>query len=101
MVNVKSNVNVKIDKNIKTQAVDLLSRMGIDQTTAIEMFYRKIIVERRLPFQPEPLPATGEKLFKVLQNKNMKIVELESDGKGNIIIDKEKTPELYDWGVNG
>ena len=101
MGNEKSNVNVKINKNIKTQAVELLSRMGIDQTTAIEMFYRKIIVERRLPFQPEPLPTTGEKLFKVLQNKNMKIVELESDGKGNIIIDKEKTPELYDWGVNG
>jgi DNA-damage-inducible protein J len=101
MVNAKSNVNVKINKNIKTQAVDLLSRMGIDQTTAIEMFYRKIIVERRLPFQPEPLLTPGEKLFKVLQNKNMEIVELESDGKGNIIIDKEKTPELYDWGVNG
>jgi DNA-damage-inducible protein J len=101
MINAKSNVNVKIDKNIKTQAVDLLSRMGIDQTTAIEMFYRKIIVERRLPFQPEPLPAPDEKLIKALQNKKIQIVELESDGKGNIIIDKEKNPELYDWGVNG
>jgi DNA-damage-inducible protein J len=98
---IKANVNVKIDKGIKIQAVDLLSRMGIDQTTAIEMFYRKIIVERRLPFQPEPLPTPDEKLIKALQNKKMQIVELESDGKGNIIIDKKKQSELYDWGVNG
>ena len=101
MINTKSNVNVKIDKSTKVQAVDLLSRMGIDQTTAIEMFYRKIIVERRLPFQPEPLPPLDEKLIRTLQNKKMQIVELESDGKGNIIIDKKKDPELYDWGING
>ncbi|GHV90936.1 hypothetical protein AGMMS50268_14390 [Spirochaetia bacterium] len=48
------------------------------------MFYRKIIVERHLPFQPEPLPTPDEKLIKALRNRNIQIVELESDGKGNI-----------------
>ena len=49
---IKANVNVRIDSNIKELASKLLDRMGLDQTTAIEMFYRQIIAERRLPFQP-------------------------------------------------
>ena len=48
----KSNVNVKIDAEVKEKASKLLSCMGLDQTTAIEMFFRQIIAERRLPFQP-------------------------------------------------
>jgi len=48
----KTNVNVKIDAWVKESATILLDRMGIDQTTAIDMFYRQIIAEQRLPFQP-------------------------------------------------
>jgi len=40
MTTTKSNVNVKIDSAIKETATMLLERMGIDQTTAIDMFYR-------------------------------------------------------------
>jgi len=40
MTNTKSNINVKIDTEIKEQAAQLLGRMGIDQTTAIDMFFR-------------------------------------------------------------
>ncbi|MDR1837706.1 MAG: type II toxin-antitoxin system RelB/DinJ family antitoxin, partial [Treponema sp.] len=47
MANGKSKVNVKIDKNVKELATQLLERMGLDQTTAIDMFYRQIITERR------------------------------------------------------
>jgi len=43
MVATKSNVNVKIDTVVKETATMLLDRMGIDQTTAIDMFYRQII----------------------------------------------------------
>jgi len=48
MIATKSNVNVKIDTTVKETATMLLGRMGIDQTTAIDMFYRQIIAERRL-----------------------------------------------------
>ena len=40
MSNGKTNVNVRIDTDIKELATQLLGRMGIDQTTAIAMFYR-------------------------------------------------------------
>ena len=63
MQTAKSTINVKIDTNVKEAAVSLLTRMGLDQTTAIDMFYRKIIASKTIPFQPEPLPTTGEQLL--------------------------------------
>ncbi|GHV17278.1 hypothetical protein FACS18949_14170 [Clostridia bacterium] len=97
----KANVNVKIDASVKDLATQFLTRMGIDQTTAIDMFYRQIIRERGLPFQPKVEPTLEEQLVAAVAAKNIPTVELESDGKGNIIIDKDKHPELYDWAVNG
>ncbi|MCL2152131.1 MAG: type II toxin-antitoxin system RelB/DinJ family antitoxin [Oscillospiraceae bacterium] len=101
MPSAKSTVNVKIDTDIKEAAANLLARMGIDQTTAIDMFYRKIIAVRALPFQPEPLPTTGEQLLAAIKRKGIPNITLPADENGHAFIDKEKHPELYDWAVNG
>ena len=97
----KSNVNVKIDASVKEQASQLLERMGIDQTTAIDMFYRQIITERRLPFQPTVAQTYKEQLLDIINQKKIpsRMVDVNSDG--HIIVDKAKDPELYDWAVNG
>ena len=98
----KSNVNVKIDSDIKELATSILSLMGIDQTTAIDMFYRQIIKEHRLPFQPAALIRTlDEQIIEAALNKNPKRVSLPVDENGNVIIDKEKHPDIYEWAVNG
>jgi len=101
MSNAKSNINVKIDTEIKEQAAWLLGRMGIDQTTAIDMFFRQIIAERRLPFQPAVNLTLDEQIITAALKADLKKVELMADADGNILIDKEKNPEIYDWAVNG
>jgi len=101
MVATKSNVNVKIDTAVKETATMLLDRMGIDQTTAIDMFYRQIIAERRLPFQPVVAPTLEEQLTIAIAKRNIPRVKLDADGNGNAIVDKDKHPEIYDWAVNG
>jgi DNA-damage-inducible protein J len=101
MATSKSNVNVKIDTAVKELATQLLKRMGIDQTTAIDMFYRQIIKERRLPFQPEAAMTLDEQLIAAIEAKNKPSVRLETDENGNVIIDREKHPQLYDWAKNG
>lgn len=101
MVTSKSNVNVKIDTAVKEAATILLERMGIDQTTAIDMFYRQIIAERRLPFQPTAAPSLEEQLTTAIAKKNIPRVKLEADENGYAIVDKDKHPEIYDWAVNG
>jgi len=99
--NAKSTINVKIDADVKKTAAALLARMGIDQTTAIDMFYRKIIAVKTIPFQPEPLPTTGEQLLTAIKRKNIPNVMLPADENGHAFIDKEKHPDLYEWAVKG
>ena len=101
MPNTKSTVNVKIDANVKEVAAALLARMGIDQTTAIEMYYRKIIAVKALPFQPEPIPSTGEQLLAAIKRKGIPNITLPADKNGHAFIDKEKHPDLYDWAIKG
>jgi len=101
MANGKSNVNVKIDKNVKELATQLLGRMGLDQTTAIDMFYRQIITERRLPFQPATAQSYGEQILNIIKYKNIPNITLPADENGNAFIDREQHPELYDWAVIG
>ena len=101
MISAKSNVNVKIDAHIKERATQLLERMGIDQTTAIDMFFRQIIAENRLPFQPTVAQTYGEQMLDIIKRRNIPNITLPADENGNAYIDKERYPELYDWAVNG
>ena len=97
----KSSVNVKIDSNVKTLATRIFERMGIDQTTAIDMYYRQVIKEQRLPFQPAAALSLEEQIIAAALKRNPKRVFLPTDENGNVIIDKEKHPDIYDWAVNG
>jgi antitoxin component of RelBE/YafQ-DinJ toxin-antitoxin module len=74
--------------------------MGLDQTTAIDMFYRQIITERRLPFQPTA-ESYGGQLLNIIRNKNIPNITLPADENGSAFIDREQHPELYDWAVIG
>ena len=101
MATTKSNVNVKIETGVKELATQLLTQMGLDQTTAIDMFYRQIIAEKRLPFQPIVNPTLHEQIAAAIVTKNIPRVRLEVDENGHTFVDKEKHPDLYDWVVNG
>jgi len=104
MATTKANLNIKIDKGVKNIAAQILSSMGLDHTTAIEIYYRQIIKERRLPFQPESSLTLDEQLAAAIEARNIPHVKLDTDANGNIIIDervKEQYPDIYDWAVNG
>ncbi|MCL2026171.1 MAG: type II toxin-antitoxin system RelB/DinJ family antitoxin, partial [Leptospirales bacterium] len=96
MGSVKSNVNVKIDAVVKEQASQLLERMGINQTTAIDMFFRQIITERRLPFQPTVAHTYREQLLDLISRRNIPRRKVDVNSDGHIFADKAKDPELYD-----
>jgi DNA-damage-inducible protein J len=97
----KASLNVRIDASVKERAGALLTRMGIDHTTAIEMFYRQIINENSLPFTPKPVMSVDEQLRAAFRNRSYPKTVLETNERGDIIVDKGKDPELYEFAVEG
>ena len=43
-------LQVRIDNDLKFQANEILESIGLDLSTAIRMFLKKVIIERGLPF---------------------------------------------------
>ena len=97
----KANVNVRIDAEIKELATQMLDSMGLDQTTAIDMFFRQIVAQRRLPFQPVLPPTLDEQIVAAILKSGPKQVTIETGADGSLRIDPALHPELYDWAVNG
>jgi antitoxin component of RelBE/YafQ-DinJ toxin-antitoxin module len=75
--------------------------MGFDLTTAIDVYLRKIISTRSIPFRVTAPKSLDEQLAEALTNHATAKIELSTDENNNIIIDKEQYPELFDWAVNG
>lgn len=45
-----SNLNIRTDKNVKEQAKQLFAELGLNMTTAINLFLRTAIRRRGIPF---------------------------------------------------
>jgi len=45
------NINVKTDKQLKTETEQILKEMGLNLTTAINMYFRTIVRRKEIPFK--------------------------------------------------
>ena len=45
-----TNLNIRIDKDIKDQAEEIFNELGLNMTTAVNMFLRTAIREQGIPF---------------------------------------------------
>ena len=46
-----TNLNIRLDSGIKTEAEELFKSLGINMTTAINMFLNQAIKTRSIPFE--------------------------------------------------
>ena len=46
-----ANLYARIEPEVKEQAETILSELGIPASTAINMFYKQVILQRGLPFE--------------------------------------------------
>lgn len=49
--NESTNLNIRVDKDVKEQAEEIFSKLGLNMTTAINMFLRTAIREEGIPFE--------------------------------------------------
>jgi DNA-damage-inducible protein J len=99
----QSTISVRVDEEIKNRFERFCSELGMNATVAVNMFIRTALRENRIPFDLKASNSSTQQewLKEALIKKNIPIVTLEDDGKGNAFIDKNKYPDLYDWAVNG
>ena len=98
-----SSITVRVDDNTKRRFDHICEEIGLTPTAAINTFIRAVLRESGIPF---PLKADDsisqqEWLKSALHRKGIPLETLEADEHGNLIIDKEKHPDLHDWAVNG
>lgn len=67
----KAVVQVRIDETIKRQAVAVLNSLGMDTSTAINIFFRQVIAENGLPFQPKQTKFNAETLAAIKESDEM------------------------------
>ena len=106
MATKSANLYARIEPDVKEKAESILSALGIPASSAINMFYKQIILQRGLPFEvkiPSARPVDISTLSEVEFNE-----ELEKDAAGNnsyVRIDLKKygdmiNPILQRLGVN-
>jgi DNA-damage-inducible protein J len=74
-----TNINIRMDKALKEQAENLLSDLGMNMTTAFNIFLRQTVREQAIPFQisanivnRKALLAEGRELIRSIRNDSEK-----------------------------
>lgn len=80
-----TNLNIRTDKKIKKQAEEIFSELGLNMTTAINMFLRTAIREKGIPFEVKLKEPNDITLKAIKEGRNIardKNVEGYSDIEG-------------------
>jgi addiction module RelB/DinJ family antitoxin len=51
-----TNINIRVDSDIKAQSQSLFENLGLDMTTAINIFLRQALKKRAIPFEISERP---------------------------------------------
>jgi len=51
-----ANINIRTDAEVKKAAQELFARLGMDMTTAVNIFLRQAISKNTLPLEITPVP---------------------------------------------
>lgn len=63
-----SRISMNIDDDVKQNAQRVFGKMGLDMTTAIELFLRAAIMEERIPFEIRTEQAYREAVHRAYIN---------------------------------
>jgi DNA-damage-inducible protein J len=68
------NINIRTESEVKQNAQKLFESLGLDMTTAVNMFLRQAINRNTLPFSIMPVTARNQGKIPVLGSMKGKIV---------------------------
>ena len=67
----QTNLTIRIDEDIKREAESLFNKIGLNMSSAINVFFRQAVREQAIPFELKPYDDyfTGQRLERILQSK--------------------------------
>lgn len=70
----EANISIRVDKRVKDNFCDLCAALGLSTTSAITLFMKSVIRERRIPFEiavdePASIEQRGLKAFETLRSQ--------------------------------
>ncbi|KRM89002.1 addiction module antitoxin, RelB DinJ family [Liquorilactobacillus vini DSM 20605] len=71
----KKRVQVQIDKDLANDTKAVLSELGLNPTTAINMFYKRIVADGALPFKPALSEAEKANLHLLEATQNLPVTK--------------------------
>lgn len=72
MANATSNMNIRMDKEVKEQAQQIFAQLGMDMTTAVNVFLRQTIRHNGFPFELRLDTPNEETLAAIREVQQMK-----------------------------
>lgn len=78
----QTSINIRIDSDLKKSVEDVCSELGINLTTAITIFAKKVSREKRIPFDVSVDPFYSEKNINYLKS----IVSDIEVGKAKLVV---------------
>ena len=73
MANETTNVSIRIDKNLKEQAESLFAALGMNMTTAFNIFMRQSVRQGKIPFEISLNIPNAVTFAAMKETKDMKI----------------------------
>jgi DNA-damage-inducible protein J len=73
VTNAKSEfIRARIEPQLKHDAEEILEQLGLNQTEAIRIFYKQIVINKGLPFEVKiPNNTTKKAIYEAEHNKNI------------------------------
>ncbi len=72
----KTSVNIKMDESVRDQCKELFAQMGLDMTTAVNMFLLTTLREKKIPFEVSAVPnVSDEERFEKFFTQKLRIAE--------------------------
>lgn len=63
----QSNINIRVDNKVKEQFDNLCAELGLNMSTAINLFVKTVIREKRIPFEIS-LNTPSKKTIKAIED---------------------------------
>ena len=87
-----ANISIRVPDEIKKQAANVFSDLGLDMSTAMNLFLRQCIRENGLPFRPSNDPFWSESN----QTHLKKVIYEMENGKSQIVKTLDELKRMAD-----